>query len=704
MTGVGDSMMNTRTSEVKLQEEKRRLALLQESLARSNALTSGMVSTLDNFERKLKSLDELVTPVYEATNELSLLLNNVNKSLTLIDSVLHYYDICVELKPTVSSGPGGNLTDYLAELDRLEDAVKYFKHVTAVAEGERVKQLYDLGRKRLVEETDKLILRYANPLSPKEVIELCESINTTNKNDIHSMQEADMATLRAIIEWFSLHGFRQGLIDSYAIKRGTMIRRSLQLLEEHVRKTSIRRTSTISVTSSPNMSQHGQSNSDTLRKQGRKFGRFLTPEMSRRLIRSPATNTLPRGVNSSLSSSITTMDDTVIIETSNDHDTNNYILLLDAFIALLQRDRDLLNYVFPNDLQSRVFTKLIELPLVHMREVAVSLCESIEHLPHKLDAAKFAVYGLFSILQWFIKSRPTFSKLFQESDIPQRQQFTILSATFELSAVSCLRGILDEVRSDSSQPSQGGNVHPLTSHVLAFMEGLLAYEDAAIIIASMYVEEEQRTNSVGLSGTEKGLYDLGTYFGQLVRWLHASLSKKTDGYISRHDITIRAIFLLNNVNYLLKRLENSPLLAIIQRCQPDLKSKYEDDFQMSLKDYTRCYTPLVIAIQQMLEYDNVNRLSDGKLRDRDREQLKESFASVNIAIDNLRQQCQEYIVSDVDLRYQLRTEGKMLIMDMFKTYYNKFANKDFTKNREKYIRYDPRMLESIIDNFFENRL
>ncbi|CAF4357324.1 unnamed protein product, partial [Rotaria sp. Silwood2] len=539
MTGGGESMTSMRTSEMKLQEEKRRLALLQESLSRSNTLTNGMVATLDNFERKLKSLDELVTPVYEATNELSLLLNNVDKSLLLVDSVLHYYDICGELKPTVSSGPGGNLTDYLAELDRLEDAVKYFKRVTAVAERERVTQLYDLGRKRLVEETDKLILRYANPLSPKEVIELCETIGTTNKNDIHSMQEADMATLRAIIEWFSLHGFRQGLIDSYAIKRGTMIRRSLQLLDEHVRKTSIRRASTMLVTSSPTMSQHGQSSSDTLRKQGRRLG-----EMSRRLIRSPATSTLPRGMNSPLSSSTTAMDDTVIIETSDDHDTNNYKLLLDAFIALLQRDRDLLNYVFPQELQSFVFTKLIELPLVHMREVAGNLCESIERLPHKLDAGKFAVYGIFSILKWFLKSRPTFSKLYQESDIARRQQFTTLSATFEQSAVNCLRTIIDEVRLDSSPPSQGGNVHPLTSHVLAFMEGLLSYEDTATIIASIYVEQEQRTNSVGLSGTEKCLYDLGTYFAQLVRWLHTSLSKKTDGYMSRHDITIRAIFLL----------------------------------------------------------------------------------------------------------------------------------------------------------------
>jgi hypothetical protein len=146
-----------------------------------------MVSTLDNFERKLQSLDELVTPVYKATNELRLLLDNVDSSLSIVDSVLHYYDICGELTPTVSSGPGGNLTDYLAELDRLEDAVKYFKRVTAVGERERVSQLFDLGRKRLVEETDKLILRYANPLSPKELIELCE-ISATNSKDIHAMQ------------------------------------------------------------------------------------------------------------------------------------------------------------------------------------------------------------------------------------------------------------------------------------------------------------------------------------------------------------------------------------------------------------------------------------------------------------------------------------------------------------------------------------
>jgi exocyst complex protein 7 len=83
--------------------------------------------------------------------------------------------------------------------------------------------------------------------------------------------------------------------------------------------------------------------------------------------------------------------------------------------------------------------------------------------------------------------------------------------------------------------------------------------------------------------------------------------------------------------------------------------------------------------------------------------LKESFSSVNTAIDTIRQQCQEYIVSDVDLRDRLRNEGKTLIVEMFKRYYEKFAHKDFTRHREKYIRYEPRTLELIIESFFEQR-
>ena len=75
---------------------------------------------------------------------------------------------------------------------------------------------------------------------------------------------------------------------------------------------------------------------------------------------------------------------------------------------------------------------------------------------------------------------------------------------------------------------------------------------------------------------------------------------------------------------------------------------------------------------------------------------------MNTAIDNIRQQCEQYIVSDLVLRDRLRNESKTLILDLFKKYYDKFASKDFTKNREKYVRYDPKTLGSIMENFFEH--
>ena len=65
---------------------------------------------------------------------------------------------------------------------------------------------------------------------------------------------------------------------------------------------------------------------------------------------------------------------------------------------------------------------------------------------------------------------------------------------------------------------------------------------------------------------------------------------------------------------------------------------------------------------------------------------------------------QEYIICDMDLRERLRNEGKNLILTMYRNYYQRFSVKDFTKNREKYIRYEPQILQLTIENFFESHL
>jgi hypothetical protein len=100
---------------------------------------------------------------------------------------------------------------------------------------------------------------------------------------------------------------------------------------------------------------------------------------------------------------------------SDDRETNNYKTLLDGFVALLFRDWDLLFYAFSDEFKSLVFYKSIQLPLAYVQEEGQHLCEAIKQLPYKLETGKIPVYGLFSIIQWFHKSKPTFSKLYKVS-------------------------------------------------------------------------------------------------------------------------------------------------------------------------------------------------------------------------------------------------------------------------------------------------
>lgn len=136
--------------------------------------------------------------------------------------------------------------------------------------------------------------------------------------------------------------------------------------------------------------------------------------MGRRLMRTSISGpSSPRGTTSPNPFYLASNDENMSFESSDDRDTANYQVVLDAFIVLLRRDRELLNYVFPVDLQSLVFTKLIELPLAYMRDEAQRLCDSVERISKKLDTGKSAIFGIFAILRWFLKSRPTFAKLFQ---------------------------------------------------------------------------------------------------------------------------------------------------------------------------------------------------------------------------------------------------------------------------------------------------
>ncbi|CAF1247330.1 unnamed protein product [Rotaria sordida] len=652
------------SSPLQVRQVKCNSIIRSKSSSQLNTRTNHATEGLDNVERQLQSIVELILPANQAKSNLWRLVMNGKSNNSFTASVFCYYKIYNDLHLIINSGPNDDLVGYIVKLDRLNDAIIYFKRTAVIDEQKRLTQLYDVGRQKLIEASDEVIMRHTNPILPNELLELCRSTSSLSI-DTDSMQVPDLGSFRIIFDWFNEHGFQQGLINSYASKRGTLSRNSLKSLAEHLQRNCARRAS-VSMTCirSHTSSRRASYCSELLR------GKIKTKidGIGRRLTLSPLLDgRRPSLKNTLLPPEMDTYNDHNVdnlsssVRFSSDRETNNYKFLLDAFVVLLLHDSDLLFYTFSNEFNSLIFIKSIELPLAYMHDEAQQLCKAIERLPSKIDSGKVAFFGLLSIIRWFHKSKPVFTKFYDENDLAPEHQFgSALSAVFEHSIIECLRMILEEVRNDSSDINQGSHIHPLALHVLSFMEGLLDYEDVITIIGSSRIEEKQN----------QCLLNLKNYFTDLIQTLRANITTKIQTFIPRNEGPIRAIFILNNVNYLLKRLQS--------------------------------YTPFIMAMREMLNYDNMNHLSGSQLSESDRNQLKTSFSAVNTAIDTLRQQNQEYIIDDIQIRDHLRSESKKLVLDMFKTYYTKFTQNNFFSKSEKYLRYNPLTLESVIDGFFEH--
>ncbi|CAF5222605.1 unnamed protein product [Rotaria magnacalcarata] len=98
--------------------------------------------------------------------------------------------------------------------------------------------MYNTGRQKLIEASDKAILCHTHLISPNDLIDLCK---LTSPPPIDP--ESSHGTFRIIFEWFLEHGLQQGLINSYASKRSAMIRDSLQSLAKNLQNKCMRRNS-----------------------------------------------------------------------------------------------------------------------------------------------------------------------------------------------------------------------------------------------------------------------------------------------------------------------------------------------------------------------------------------------------------------------------------------------------------------------------
>ncbi|XP_077866786.1 exocyst complex component 7-like [Saccoglossus kowalevskii] len=226
------------------------------------------------------------------------------------------------------------------------------------------------------------------------------------------------------------------------------------------------------------------------------------------------------------------------------------------------------------------------------------------------------------------------------------------------------------------------------------------------------------------------------YVTKVLGGLGLNLDQKAKTYADNY---LKYIFLLNNHHYILKSLQRSGLIKLVECAKENVEQQYEDIILEQKRQYSKssgrlASMHLVESVLQNLEKQYEDLIEEqktnyrtswskvltnilevhkpvssqratpeigGKLKDRDRQNIKDKFKGFNNAFEEIYQIQKLYAIPDMDLRKSLIEDNKNYILPPYKLFREKYASVQFTKNPDKYIKYTIDEVTNMMDKFFD---
>lgn len=92
-----------------------------------------------------------------------------------------------------------------------------------------------------------------------------------------------------------------------------------------------------------------------------------------------------------------------------------------------------------------------------------------------------------------------------------------------------------------------------------------------------------------------------------------------------NDLATKCLFRLNNIHYILKSLQRTSLLDLVAMTEPDCEKYYQELIQELKNSYQKSWARLLANISPL---DDLPRPLNGKIRDKERQILKERFSVI----------------------------------------------------------------------------
>ncbi|NWV96955.1 EXOC7 protein, partial [Machaerirhynchus nigripectus] len=683
-----------REIEDKLKQEEETLSFIKESLEKSDQLTKNMVSILSSFESRLMKLENSIIPVHKQTENLQRLQENVEKTLSCLDHVISYYHVAKDTEKIIKEGPTGRLEEYLNCMDKIQKAVEYFQDNNPDSpELNRVKSLFERGKESLESEFRSLMTRHTKPVPPILILDLIsgdEEMDTQEEMTLEHLPESVLHDIIRISGWLVENGRNQDFMTVYFQIRSVQLDRSIKGLKDHFRKNS----SSSGVPYSPAIQNKRK---DTPTKKPIK--RPGTIRKAQNLLKQYSQHGLDGKKGASNLIPMEGRDDVFDIE------IDAYIHCISAFVKLAQSEYQLLTEIVPEHHQKKTFDSLIQESLDNLIMEGDNIVSAARKAIIRHDYS--AVLTIFPILKHLKQMKPEFDQVLQGTAAGTKNKLPGLITSMETTGAKALEEFADNIKNDPDKEynmPKDGTVHELTSNAILFLQQLLDFQETAgAMLASQVLgdtyniplDPRETSSSASSYSSEFSRRLLSTYICKVLGNLQLNLLSKSKVY---EDPALSAIFLHNNYNYILKSLEKSELIQLVAVTQKTAERSYRELIEQQIQTYQRSWLKVTDYILER----NLPVFQPGvKLKDKERQMIKERFKGFNDGLEELCKIQKAWAIPDMEQRDKIRRAQKTIVKETYGAFLNRYGNVPFTKNPEKYIKYQVDQVGEMIEKLFD---
>ncbi|XP_048025905.1 exocyst complex component 7 isoform X2 [Megalobrama amblycephala] len=713
MIPTEDASARKREIEDKLKQEQETLSFIRESLEKSDQLTKGMVSILSSFESRLMQLENSIIPVHKQTENLQRLQENVDKTLSCMDHVISYYHVAKDTDKIIREGPAGRLDEYLACIAKIQKAVEYFQDNNPDSpELNTVKARFEKGKELLEAEFRSLLTRYSKPVPPVLILDAIggdEDMEVQEDVTLEHLPEAVLQDIICISAWLVEYGRNQDFMNVYFQVRSSQLDRSIKGLKEHFRKNS----ASSAIHSPAVQTKRKETPTKKAPKRPgtiRKAQNLLKQYSQHGLDGKKGSNLTPlEGLDHDLRGVKLLSDDKHGAATGKDDvldiEIDSYIHCISAFVKLAQSEYALLTEIIPEHHQKKTFDSLIQEALDNLMLEGDNIVSAARRAIMRHDYS--AVLTIFPILRHLKQTKPDFDTTLQGTAASTKNKLPALITSMETIGAKALEEFADSIKNDPDKEynmPKDGTVHELTSNAILFLQQLLDFQETAgAMLASQVLgdtyniplDPRESSSSASSYSSEFSRKLLSTYIYKVLGNLQLNLSNKAKVY---EDPALRAVFLHNNYNYILKSLEKSELIQLVAVTHKKVETSYRELIELEIQNYQRSW----LKVTEHLTERNIPAFQPGtKLKDKERQIIKDKFKGFNEGLEELCKIQKGWAVPDKEQRDAIRQAQKRVVSEAYRAFLQRCANISFTKNPEKYHRYAPEQVEEMIDKLFD---